>query len=229
MTSSTTFSGDAGKSEAPVFLFDGPPAGPTLLLTHGAGAPMDSPPLQAITAGLAAAGVRVVRFELPYMRLRRTTGERKPPDREPVLRRAWLAAIEAMGGGPALYVGGKSLGGRIASLIADEAGVRGLVCLGYPFLPPGSSRPPRTAHLLDLRTPTLIVQGTRDAFGGPAQVAGYALAPGIDVHWVEDGDHSFAPRRSSGRTTAQNLAEAAAVAAAWIRRAEAPSDTRAGA
>ena len=107
--------------------------------------------------------------------------------------------------------------------------MRGLVCLGYPFLPPGSSRPPRTAHLLDLRTPTLIVQGTRDAFGGPAQVAGYALAPGIEVHWVEDGDHSFAPRRSSGRTTAQNLAEAAAVAAAWIRRAEAPSDTRAGA
>jgi predicted alpha/beta-hydrolase family hydrolase len=211
----------------PPFLFDGPAAAPTLLLTHGAGAPMDSPPLQAIAAGLAAAGVRVARFELPYMHLRRTTGARKPPDREPVLRRAWLEAIAALGGGPAVFIGGKSLGGRIASLIADEAGARGVVCLGYPFLPPGSSRPPRTAHLADLRTPALIVQGTRDPFGGPAEVAGYALASGIQVHWIEDGDHSFAPRRSSGRTTAQNLAEAAAVAAAWIRRGEPPPGTRA--
>ncbi len=213
--------------ESPPFLFDGPAAAPTLLLTHGAGAPMDSPPLQAIAAGLAAAGVRVARFELPYMHLRRTTGARKPPDREPVLRRAWLAAIAALGGGSAVFIGGKSLGGRIASLIADEAGARGVVCLGYPFLPPGSSRPPRTAHLADLRTPALIVQGTRDPFGGPAEVAGYALAPGIQVHWIEDGDHSFAPRRASGRTTAQNLDEAAAVAAAWIRKGEPPPGTRA--
>jgi predicted alpha/beta-hydrolase family hydrolase len=213
--------------QPPSFLIDGPPEAPTLVLTHGAGAPMDSPPLQAIAAGLGAAGVRVVRFELPYMQLRRTTGARKAPDREPALRSAWLAAIAALGGGPALFIGGKSLGGRIASLIADEAGVRGLVCLGYPFLPPGSSRPPRTAHLAQLRTPTLIVQGTRDPFGGPAAVAGYSLAPGIQLHWIEDGDHSFVPRRSSGRTAAQNLAEAAAVVAAWIMKGEAPSGTRA--
>lgn len=224
-------------SEAPPFLFDGPPGGPTLVLTHGAGAPVDSPPLQAIAAGLGAAGVRVARFELPYMRLRRDTGARRPPDREPVLRRAWLQALQALqaggvqGGAPegagALFIGGKSLGGRIASLIADEAGVAGLVCLGYPFLPPGSAGPPRTAHLRELRTPTLIVQGTRDPFGGPEAVAGYVLSPAIEVHWIEDGDHSFAPRRASGRTTAQNLAEAAAVVAAWIKaRAAAPSGGR---
>jgi uncharacterized protein len=228
MTVHGSAGGGGAELEAPPFLFDGPPGAPTLVLAHGAGAPMDSPPLQAIAAGLGAAGVRAARFELPYMRLRRTTGERKPPDREPTLRRAWLAAIAALGGGPALFIGGKSLGGRIASLIADEAGVRGLVCLGYPFLPPGSSRPPRTAHLGDLRTPALIVQGTRDPFGGPAEVAGYSLAPGIQLHWIEDGDHSFAPRRASGRTTAQNLAEAAAVAAAWITKAAAPPGIRAG-
>jgi uncharacterized protein len=201
----------------PPFRFDGPAGAPTVVLAHGAGAPMDSPPMTAIATALAGHGLRVVRFEFPYMQERRRSGARKPPDREPVLRRTWLAAIAALGGGPRLFIGGKSLGGRIASLIADEAAVQGLVCLGYPFLPPGSSRPPRTAHLRELRTPTLIVQGTRDPFGGPAEVAGYTLAAGIRLHWIEDGDHSFAPRKSSGRTAAQNLAAAAAAVAAFVR------------
>jgi predicted alpha/beta-hydrolase family hydrolase len=98
--------------------------------------------------------------------------------------------------------------------------VRGLVCLGYPFRPPGAAPAvvvKRTAHLRDLRTPTLIVQGTRDPFGGPDDVAGYTLSPGIRVHWIEDGDHSLKPRKSSGRTEAQNLAEAVAVVAAFVR------------
>ena len=109
------------------------------MLAHGAGAPMDSPFLDTIARGLAERGLRVVRFEFPYMRARRTSGARKPPDREPVLRASWREAIEAAGGGGPgrLVIGGKSLGGRIASLVADETGVRGLVCLGYPFHPPG--------------------------------------------------------------------------------------------
>lgn len=204
---------------APVFLFDGPPGGPLLVLAHGAGAPMDSPFLVAMAAGLAERGLRVARFEFSYMRARREGGGRKAPDREPELRRAWLAAIAALGGGQRLCIGGKSMGGRIASLIADEAGVRGLVCLGYPFRPPGAAAAvveKRTAHLRDLRTPALIVQGTRDAFGGPADVAGYTLAPGIRVHWIEDGDHSLAPRKSSGRTAAQNLAAAVTAVAAFV-------------
>ena len=207
-----------------MFLFDGPPRGPLLVLAHGAGAPMDSPFLAVMAAGLAERGLRVARFEFPYMRARREGGGRKAPDREPELRRAWLDTLETLSALAArgVWIGGKSLGGRIASLIADEAGVRGLVCLGYPFRPPGAVpavAARRTAHLRDLRTPALIVQGTRDPFGGPDEVAGYTLAPGIRVHWIEDGDHSLKPRKSSGRTEAQNLAEAVAAVAAFVQGA----------
>jgi predicted alpha/beta-hydrolase family hydrolase len=198
-------------------IFDGPAEGPTLVLAHGAGAPMDSPFLNTVATGLAAGGIRVVRFELPYMRRRRETGERRPPDREPVLRQAWLEAIAALGGGDRLVIGGKSLGGRMASLVADEARVSGLVCLGYPFHPPGQPEKLRTAHLRDLRTPTLIVQGTRDPLGTREEVAGYDLSPAIRVVWLEDGDHSFKPRVSSRATERGHLAAAVAAVGEFVR------------
>jgi hypothetical protein len=92
--------------------------------------------------------------------------------------------------------------------VVDEVGARGLVCLGYPFHPPGRPERLRTAHLAALRTPTLIVQGTRDPFGGPEEVAGYDLSPSIRIAWIEDGDHDLRPRARSGRTAAGNLAAA---------------------
>jgi predicted alpha/beta-hydrolase family hydrolase len=108
------------------------------------------------------------------------------------------------------------MGGRIASLVADECGARGLVCLGYPFHPPGEPQKLRTAHLAGLRTPALIVQGTRDPFGTPDDVAGYRLAPGIRIVWLEDGDHSFKPRASSGHTEAEHLRTAVAAVAGFL-------------
>jgi predicted alpha/beta-hydrolase family hydrolase len=201
--------------ETPDLIFDGPADAPTVVLAHGAGAPMDSPFMNAMAAGLAAAGLRAARFEFPYMH-RRRVGERKPPDREPVLREAWKAVIAALGGGGRLVIGGKSMGGRMASLVADEAGVRGLVCLGYPFHPPDKPERLRTAHLKDLRTPTLIVQGTRDSLGTREEVAAYELAPSIRIEWMEDGDHSFKPRVSSGRTERGNLEAAVAVVVGFV-------------
>jgi predicted alpha/beta-hydrolase family hydrolase len=193
------------------FLFDGPQDAPlTLVLAHGAGAPMNSPFLNTVARGVAQGGVRVARFEFPYMHARRDGGRRGAPDRGPVLEEAWIEAIAHLGGGARLVVGGKSLGGRIASMVADRAGVRGLVCLGYPFHPPGRPERLRTQHLENLRTPALVVQGTRDMFGSREDVAGYRLSESIRIAWIEDGDHSFKPRASSGRTESQNLAEAIA-------------------
>jgi uncharacterized protein len=201
-------------------LFDGPDdALTTVVLAHGAGAPMNTPFMNSVSRGLAAGGgVRVVRFEFPYMRARRETKRRTgAPDREPVLRNSWKEAVEKLGGGRKLVIGGKSMGGRIASLVADEVGARGLVCLGYPFHPPGRPEKLRTKHLEMLRTPALVVQGTRDPFGTREDVAGYALSPSIRVVWLEDGDHSWKPRASSGRIEAQNMADGIAAIRDFLR------------
>jgi predicted alpha/beta-hydrolase family hydrolase len=195
--------------------YDGPErATDTIVLAHGAGAPMDSPFLEYFAAGLAARGVRVVRFEFPYMHARRD-GRRPPPDREPVLLDHWRGVLAALGG-QLPVVGGKSLGGRMASLLADELGARGLVCLGYPFHPPGKPQLRRVVHLESLRTPALVVQGTRDALGSRDEVVGYRLSPSIRVHWIEDGDHSLKPRARSGRSERQNLDEAVDAVAQFV-------------
>jgi hypothetical protein len=186
----------------------------TVVLAHGAGAPMDSPFLEHVAAGLAARGLRVVRFEFPYMHARRAD-RRPPPDRELVLLDRWRAVLAELGGRPPV-IGGKSLGGRMASLLADEVGARGLVCLGYPFHPPGKPQRLRVAHLESLRTPTLVVQGTRDALGSREEVASYRLSRSIRVHWVGDGDHSLKPRARSGRSERQNLDEAVDAVAQFV-------------
>jgi predicted alpha/beta-hydrolase family hydrolase len=189
-----------------------------LILAHGAGQPMDSPFMAAIAGDLAAAGIRVVRFNFPYMTRAKREGKRRPPDREPVLLETFRTVIAMQRTGATLFIGGKSLGGRMASLLADEPGIAGLVCLGYPFHPPGRPERLRTAQLERLGTPALICQGTRDPFGNEKEVSKYSLSESIEIYWIEDGEHSFRPRKASGRTEAQNLADAAAAVTAFIRR-----------
>ncbi|MBM3509754.1 MAG: alpha/beta hydrolase [Alphaproteobacteria bacterium] len=200
---------------APDFLLDGPAKGKIVALAHGAGAPMDSPFMGAFAQGLAAEGWRVARFEFPYMAARRA-GKKPGPDRPDVLVATWNAALAALGGGPKVAIGGKSMGGRIASMVADSAGARGLVCLGYPFHAPGRSAAARIAHLEGLKTRALIVQGTRDTMGTRDEVATYPLSSAIALHWIEDGDHSLVPRKSSGRTEAEAWAEAIAAVARFL-------------
>ena len=195
----------------------------TLMLAHGAGAAMDSEWMNKVADGLGKAGLRVIRFEFAYMAARRQ-GERKPPPKAEKVMPEYVAAIDDLGptSGP-LLIGGKSMGGRVASMIADAefaAGrIAGLLCLGYPFHPPGRPQQLRTAHLPGLKTPTLICQGTRDEFGDRYEVGDYGLSDEIEVFWLEDGDHDLKPRKSiSGFTTAQHLQAVVAKVTEWVNR-----------
>lgn len=201
----------------PPFICNGEPEAQRLFIfAHGAGAPMDSPFMEQFAEGLALLGIRVVRFEFPYMHKRRLSGTKRPPDRQAVLLETWQAVIEEFQEAPGLVIGGKSMGGRMASLLADETPAQGLVCLGYPFHPPGKPEKTRVEHLKTLATPALVVQGTRDALGKQEEVAAYDLSPSILLHWLEDGDHSFKPRKSSGRTESQNWQEGIEAVAQFI-------------
>jgi len=194
-------------------LIDGPAeAAVTLLLAHGAGAAMDSPFMDAMAHGLANRGARVVRFEFPYMAKRRADGRQRAPDRLPKLLDAFRQQVAMENDTGKLVIGGKSMGGRLASLLVDElaahGNVCGCLCLGYPFHPPGKPEQRRTTHLETLSTPTLILQGERDSFGRQGEVEGYNLSPAIAVQWITAGDHSFKPTRRSGLSEAGNWSQA---------------------
>jgi predicted alpha/beta-hydrolase family hydrolase len=207
-------------------LLDGPAeAGTTVLLAHGAGAPMDSPAMTAIAQALAGAGLRAARFEFGYMAARRSGARRPPPRAETLIpeNRAAVSALGAAHDAPRPVIGGKSMGGRVASMLADalcaEEAAAGLLCIGYPFHPPGRPERPRTAHLETLRAPALIVQGTRDPFGTRDEVAAYALSPAVELLWLEDGDHDLRPRRKvTGLTATDHLRTMGAAVAAWAAR-----------
>ncbi len=196
----------------------------TLVLGHGAGAAMDSAGMNDAARVIASRGIRVARFEFAYMAGRRV-GVRKPPPRAETLIGEYRDALAQVATDAPVFIGGRSMGGRVASMLADEAfaagTVRGLVCLGYPFHPPGKPEQLRTAHLENLECPTLIVQGTRDEFGTRDEVAAYPLSPRISVFWLEDGDHGLRPRKAiSGFTYAQHLETMADVVAEFVAERE---------
>jgi predicted alpha/beta-hydrolase family hydrolase len=213
------------------FLFDGfDTALVTILLAHGAGASMDSPSMTTTAKALAVAGFQVARFEFHYMAARRY-GHRKPPPRAETVNPEYIKAIadlRAKGVTGPLIIGGKSMGGRVASMVADEmfakGEIAGLICLGYPFHPPAKPEQLRTKHLAALKTPTLIFQGTRDEFGTKDEVATYGLSDAIEVIWLEDGDHDLKPRKSvSGFSTADHLKTVAETIKAKLARPSASS------
>lgn len=206
------------------FLFDGPEdARVTIMLAHGAGAPMDSASMNAVTKALAGAGFRVARFEFGYMAARRS-GEKKPPPKAESVMPEYVAAVDDLGptNGP-LIIGGKSMGGRVASMLADQLHdarrIAGLLCLGYPFHPVGRPDQLRTKHLIGMTTPALICQGTRDEMGNRFEVGEYGLSDEIEVLWLEDGDHDLKPRKAiSGFTTAGHLQTVAEKVTEWVGR-----------
>ncbi len=196
--------------------------GDILVLAHGAGAPADSSFMSALAFALAAQGVTTVRFEFPYMQKRREDGKKRPPDRQPVLLDCFSQVIDQVaadaGEGARLFIGGKSMGGRMATLLAASDNcpevVTGVACFGYPFHPPGKPEKVRTDHFDRLRCPLFIAQGSRDPFGKREECEG--SVPGGDkvaIHWLEGGNHDLKPLAKQ-KLEADALIRQAAVEAA---------------
>ncbi len=170
-------------------------------------------------------GVGVTRFEFPYMAARRLGGSKRPPDRQPKLLQTWRDVIAQSAGQKKLFIGGKSMGGRMATLLAHELEqegipVAGVVCLGYPFHPAGKPERLRVEHLQSLTTPTLIVQGTRDPMGTLEEVASYDLSKAVTLSWLEDGNHNLKPRVRSGFTHEEHLQKTAIEVTGFLRSCE---------
>jgi predicted alpha/beta-hydrolase family hydrolase len=192
---------------------------PAVLLAHGAGNDMSGAFLSTVHSGLAREGYVTVKFNFPYSEARR-----RAPDPRPVLERCYRAVLDAvladrMLAPPGIVVGGKSMGGRIAShLAAEGAPVRGLLLLGYPLHPAGRLDQLRADHLRAVRVPTLFVQGTRDALCDLALLRPVlAEMPRATLHVVEGADHSFRVPRRAGRADAEVWADIVAAAARWLR------------
>lgn len=207
------------------FLIEGPTdARLTILLAHGAGAPMDSNSMTAATAALVAIGFRVARFEFDYMASRRTSGSRKPQPKAQKLILEYRLAIESLDVQGPLIIGGKSIGGRVASMMPTSSMLRQNRRLALPRLstPPSTPKSLRTQHLETIQTPTLICQGTRDEFGNQAEVADFALSDRIEILWLEDGDHDLKTRKTvSGFTVSDHLASMATVVKRWTEALDA--------
>lgn len=187
-----------------------------LILAHGSGQPSGSPWMESLSAALKYHGVKTLRFDFNYMAEAQKVGKPRPPSRLPVLLEEYREVLRAQTDGR-IFIGGKSLGGRVASHLAVTEKVCGVIAFGYPFHPPGKPEKLRTEHLPDIGCPVLICQGERDPFGRREEVEGYELPLGVQVEWLPDGDHQFKPRKRSGTTLEENLARAAAAVAGFIR------------
>jgi predicted alpha/beta-hydrolase family hydrolase len=196
-------------------LHDGPEDAPvTIVLAPGAGADMSHVFMQTIASGLADQGFAVKRFNFLY-----AERGRKAPDKQPVLEDTYRDVVASMDA-KKLILGGKSMGGRIAShVVADGLRCDGLLFLGYPLHPPGKPERIRDAHLYDISVPMLFIEGTRDPFcplETLERVRTKLRAP-TDVVAIEDGDHSFKVPKSSGRSTDDAWREVIAAATVWVQ------------
>jgi predicted alpha/beta-hydrolase family hydrolase len=189
----------------------------TFVFAHGAGAGQNSEFMQLMAKGIAEHKINVVRFNFAYMQLAEESGKRRPPDRADKLLSQFTELLNQIDNSLPIFIGGKSMGGRIASMLLEESTAEGCVCMGYPFHPPGKPEKLRTQHLLSINKPLLILQGERDTFGKREEIASFNLSQQIQVSYLADGDHSFKPRKASGHNLEANLHKAIEHSAAFIR------------
>ncbi|WP_156029391.1 alpha/beta fold hydrolase [Shewanella colwelliana] len=190
-----------------------------IVFAHGAGANMLHPFMTDMAQGLAHEGMAVARFNFPYMRANAFDGKRRPPDGAPKLVTDFnlhIAAIRERLKPKRLVLMGKSMGGRMAAIVADHSLVDGVICLGYPFVPPKGGEP-RLEPIQACQAPLLVIQGERDKFGGKGEVESWLDQRLVKLAWLPDGDHSFVPRKSSGTTQAANLNQAISYSVKFIR------------
>ncbi|WOI36195.1 alpha/beta family hydrolase [Alteromonas sp. CI.11.F.A3] len=192
-----------------------------LILAHGAGAGKHHDFMQAMASQLTSQNIEVVLFNFPYMQTMMETGKRRPPDKAEKLLAHFNALINEVANTQAsvpTFIGGKSMGGRMATMLLDDAeSIIGAIAFGYPFHPPGKPEKLRTAHLETLSKPLLILQGERDTFGTKDEVSAYSLSSAIAVSYLADGDHSFKPRKQSGFTLETHIECAAKSTADFIK------------
>lgn len=200
-----------------ITLHSSPGAFGLLVLAHGAGAGSSSQFIQQLTVALLQNMVDVVTFDFAYMQQIAKTGKKRPPDKQANLQAQYIEVIDALPSGLPVFIGGKSMGGRIASEILQQSPVQGAVCFGYPFHPPGKPEKLRIDHLREVGKPVLVVQGERDTFGNRQQIVDYPLAKSVQVAFLDDGDHSFKPRKASGFQQQEHIRAAAQLAATFIR------------
>ena len=190
----------------------------TFVFAHGAGAGKDSDFMQDVAAKLAEQGINVVRFNFPYMQKSAETGKKRPPDRAPVLEQTFLDVVDGLDEALPIFIGGKSMGGRMSTLILSKSKAKAAMCFGYPFHPPGKPEKLRTEHLQDMDKPVLILQGERDTFGNQLEVNEYVLSEAVETRFFKDGDHSLKPRKASGLTQEQHINSAVEQCVSFIHR-----------
>jgi len=177
----------------------------TFVFAHGAGAGQNSDFMQLIAESLSKQNINVIRFNFAYMQLAKELGKRRPPDRADKLLAYFNKVLSEIESPLPIFIGGKSMGGRMASMLLQESTALGCICMGYPFHPPSKPEKLRTQHLLAISKPVLILQGERDTFGTREEIATYDLSEQVYLSYLFDGDHSFKPRKASGFTLEGNL------------------------
>lgn len=186
-------------------LIEGQPIFGRVILAHGAGAGMESPFMQQVSQFLSDNGVQVVRFEFPYMRQRRLDGKKRPPDRVDKLLPAFQEVVDEFAGQTPVFLAGKSMGGRIASMLLEEADACAGFVFGYPFHPLGQPQSLRVDHLRGLNKSLYVFQGERDPMGTKEEVLGYGLPSAVRMFWLADGNHDLKPRVKSGFTQQEHM------------------------
>ncbi|MFT7412335.1 MAG: putative alpha/beta-hydrolase family hydrolase [Paraglaciecola sp.] len=187
------------------------------VFAHGAGAGQNSDFMQLIAEALAKQNVNVIRFNFIYMQLAHDLGKRRPPDRADKLLAHFNSVLSEIDSLYPVFIGGKSMGGRMASMLLEESDALGCICMGYPFHPPSKPEKLRTEHLLSINKPLLILQGERDTFGKRDEIETYKLSERVQVNYLPDGDHSFKPRKASGYSLEDNINQVIEHTATFIK------------